>query len=482
MTAAYDRLPYPGGCISHTHPERLAVLARLRGLDPVAPSRARILEIGCAMGRNLAPLAEALPGAECVGIDTSAVHIEQAQALGWGLPNLRFLCADGADPALDLGDFDYILCHGVYSWVPAPVQAGLLAQLRARLRPRGLAYLSYNSLPGWHVLRLVRDLCRMHAAAFEDPAQAVAQARAAVAFFARSLQDDPSPYAALVRELERDLRTRDDAYLFHEHLSPHNEALYLEELVARAARAGLQVLGDADPATLLPEAWPEEVAATLRAIGTDQVQTEQYMDFLRCRTFRRSVLCPAEARPQPALLPQALHGLRVGGPFTEEPGAAPPWRFRVGELRVDAPTPLLRAALTRLGRAWPGLLPYTTLRDAALQEGGPQGEDALAPTLLACAVHGPAELRLEPEPWSRTPPHRPRAPTTARALAAAAPQVASWDHRPCPLHTPLQRALLPLLDGTRTAAELARALAPGGWGEEELAAQLRGWWEARLVG
>lgn len=476
MPTAYDRVPYPGGCHATTHPQHLAALARLRGLDPCPPSQARVLEIGCAMGRNLAPIAESLPGAECVGVDSSAVQVAAARALGEGLGNLRVLCADITSPGLALGEFDYILCHGVYSWVPPEVQRGLLGFARQALRPQGVLYLSTNSLPGWHLLRLVRDLTRLHAGAFEDPGEQVQQARAALAFAAEALAEDPSPYAALVRHLNRDLCTRDDAYVFHEHLAPFNEALYLGELVQRAEAAGLGLLTDAEPGSTLTEAWPGPVAATLRHIGGGQVQTETLMDFLRGRTFRRSVFTRAEQAPDPHLRPEALRGLWVGVPALlrgqEE--------VEIAGTTLHVPDPLARAGLALLGEVWPGTLPFEALQaQVRAREGAaPDDEARLGGALLGALVHAELTLRLEPEPWAARLPERPRAPRVARSLAGEALQVASWAHRPVALTEPVERALLPLLDGTRDRDALrAAALAPPG----EVDTLLGRWLDARLL-
>ncbi len=163
---AYDLTPYIDLSYVSTHPDRLATMARLLGRQPAPVENCRVLEVGCAAGGNLLPMAYQLPGAEFVGIDYSAGQIEDGtqRIAALGLSNMQLICADladlvnpaesGAEDGRDeaLGSFDYIIAHGVYSWTPLPVRDALLALCRRVLRPHGVAYISYNTYPGWHTL------------------------------------------------------------------------------------------------------------------------------------------------------------------------------------------------------------------------------------------------------------------------------------------------------------------------------------------
>src|SRR3954468_17474601 len=79
-STSYDAIPYPSHPMGQTHPDRLATLATLFGMDPPRPDRCRVLELGCADGGNLLAMAEGLPESEFVGIDLSARHIETGRA------------------------------------------------------------------------------------------------------------------------------------------------------------------------------------------------------------------------------------------------------------------------------------------------------------------------------------------------------------------------------------------------------------------
>ncbi|MCL5060566.1 MAG: class I SAM-dependent methyltransferase, partial [Candidatus Thermoplasmatota archaeon] len=158
--ASYDELPYDSLPLPETQPDFLAAVAKLHGFDAPDPSRARILELGCAQGGNLIPLAWRWPECECVGVELSRVQAEAGAAFiqALGLCNVRILHGDLAALPADLGEFDYIIAHGVYSWVPLAVQQALLDVCRHHLSAQGIAYISFNVDAGWQALQPLRTV------------------------------------------------------------------------------------------------------------------------------------------------------------------------------------------------------------------------------------------------------------------------------------------------------------------------------------
>ena len=160
LRADFDATPYNSISYPQSPPGQLAAVAHLFGLETPEVSSARVLEIGCAAGGNVIPFAAAHPHARVVGIDLSPAQIDQGrlvmQALGLG--NVELLAGDIASMDLtSLGQFDFIIAHGVYSWVPAEVQDALLSAFRTLLARDGVAYTSYNVYPGWKSKEVVRD-------------------------------------------------------------------------------------------------------------------------------------------------------------------------------------------------------------------------------------------------------------------------------------------------------------------------------------
>src|SRR5262249_29663350 len=156
----YEQIPYKTLPRLATHPDRLGSVGTLFGMSPAPLTACRVLEIGCGDASNLIPMAYGLPGSRITGIDLAASAIatgrEPAEAVG--PHNLSLIAGDLREMSADHGEFDYIIAHGVYSWVPSEVRDGLLAVCRDRLSPQGIAFISYNALPGSHLRQMLREM------------------------------------------------------------------------------------------------------------------------------------------------------------------------------------------------------------------------------------------------------------------------------------------------------------------------------------
>jgi len=180
LQLTYDKVPYQSLPFAQSHPDRLATIGRLFGMSPAPLQQCRVLEIGCSSGGNLIPVAAALPTAEFVGIDLSPVQVQQglADIEELGLANIRLFAMDLLDFPEHFGQFDYVIAHGVYSWVPTMVQERLFEVCGRHLAPTGIAYVSYNALPGWRMRSVVRDAMLFHTQSTTDAPTRVVQARA----------------------------------------------------------------------------------------------------------------------------------------------------------------------------------------------------------------------------------------------------------------------------------------------------------------
>ena len=222
--------------------------------------RARVLEIGCAAGGNLIPFAAAHPHAHVVGIDLSQVQIDhgRARVQALGLDNMELLAGDIARMDLAaLGQFDFVIAHGVYSWVPAEVQDALLSAFRGLLAPDGIAYMSYNIYPGWKSKEVVRDAMLLASGSSATPEEKVREARGMADFL-----EEVAPADGVLARMLAVSRSHaigfGDNYLLHDELETFNAPCYFYEMLGRAerARAGLSGGGaarDDDPGQLRPE-------------------------------------------------------------------------------------------------------------------------------------------------------------------------------------------------------------------------------------
>src|SRR5262245_50106759 len=150
---SYNVLPYRSKPFPLSAPSRLAALATLFGLAAPAVSEARVLELGCASGGNIIPHALRFPAARFRGVDLTERHVRDAQARIGALELKNISIEQGDISALDLkGErFDYIICHGVYSWVPEHVRQAILRICGENLADNGVAFVSYNVYPGWQL-------------------------------------------------------------------------------------------------------------------------------------------------------------------------------------------------------------------------------------------------------------------------------------------------------------------------------------------
>lgn len=464
MALSYDEHPYLSDAILQTHPMRLAALAHLHGMDPAPPVSCRVLEIGCGDGGNLLPIADVFPDATFVGVDSAASAIRRGRKAveELGLSNLTLLESDLRD--LDADRYDYIIAHGVYSWVPADVRDALLRVIGERLAENGVAYVSYNLLPGWHVDRISRDLMRFHLQGIEDPNKQIEQGKAFLNLAAQACTDPTSYHAVLEDEIER-LSGFPDWFLLHDHLGEHTTPVYFRDFAAHAASHGLSFLTEADFETTTTFGIRSEVAPTLEPLSGDRILFQQYLDYLRGGRFRRTLLCRTDAKH--AESPQRLEGLLIAAPIKSRPiGSGPAVRvdgLRGQSIRTDQP--VVKSVLERIGQSWPRGVAY----DELLELGGRES----AGLILSLLGNAFLELRFVDPPVRTDVSDRPLATRVARRQARESTHVTSAFHRGILIDDERRRRLIQQLDGDRTLEDLTSQFACDGVDVERIASFLR---------
>ncbi len=317
----YDAVLYPSHCFRQTHPDRLAALASLFGMRPASVEKCRVLELGCGDGSNLIPMAFGLPESSFLGVDNAVRPLQRGRTIiaELGLRNIVLEQADITEIAPRLGRFDYIVCHGVFSWVPEEVRRGILAICRNHLADQGVAYISYNAYPGWHLRQMVREMMLYHAGALEDHVKKIAQARALIEFLAQA-QPRSSLLRALLEEELRQIDGRKAEAIFHDELAAVNQPFYFHEFMALASAHGLRYLAEADFADMLGGRFPQPVREKLHAISPDLHAKEQYLDFLKCRRFRQTLLCREEVRLTRELSPARMKDFFISARLQDDRG------------------------------------------------------------------------------------------------------------------------------------------------------------------
>ena len=451
---AYTRVPYPGLAFPQTHPDRLALLATLHGLEPAPPAGARVLEVGCADGMNLVAMAGHSPGLAAVGFDLVEPALGREAIAELELPNVRLEQADLLDPR-DWGEFDYVVAHGVYAWVPDAARDALMALFARSLAPHGVAFVSYNALPGARLRTMLREMVLLHAGAEADPSKRVDSGRELYDFLAPWAEDRPDAYGAvLASELGR-LRRLPKPVLAHDDLSDRYEPAWLRDVALHADRHGLRYLADAEPGELRADRQPPGVDEQLDALADgNRVIWEQYADLLAGRAFRQTLLCRADAPLDDAIEPGRLARLwfratdeaGIGAPATEDGSDSPPGATRNGS---SGP-----AAVAQLALARPRSVGFDDLHESL---GGPDPE-ALAVELWRAFRAGELELSAAPDRHATVAGEHPEASPVARWQAARGPELTSLSHEPVRLDDPLGRVLIRLCDGTRDRDALVDAL------------------------
>lgn len=495
MSANYNDVPYLNLSYLYTHPDHLATLARLMGLQPAPVEHCRVLSLGCASGGNLIPMAYGLPESEFVGVDYSARQIEAGQTVSahLGLDNITLHALDVREMPAAFGQFDYIIAHGLYSWVSAEVQDQVLEICRRHLAPQGIAYVSYNTLPGWSSFNVLRAMMHYRTRALDEPRDKVAQAQEMLAFLQHALRQDSAYQDFMRHSLEmltaelQALGDDSDVYLFHDLLETHNQPVYFHQFMAHAAAHDLQYLCEARFRDVFPHEFPPEVLRSLQALAANVIDQEQYMDFLRNKTFRRTLLCHAGLEVDRNPAPARVRGCYVTSRAqctAETPDVAGETvvQFHSPDgLTISFNHPLTKAAFLHLAEMWPRAVAFDALVQAAgarlgLAAAPERDVERLAAGLLQAfsyshqlaALHGyhapvVAEVRAFPQ-----------ASPVARYQARHGEAVTNLWYRRVALDA-TQRRLLGLLDGAHDHVAL-RATS----GAEDLAAQLQ-WMVAQAL-
>ena len=464
MENPYNQVLYHSSPFPQAHISRMATLGVLLGIETPDIHACRVLEVGCNDGSHLIPMAMQFPDSQFVGIDLAELPIARATdlALELGLENITFRVADVTQLGGQPGECDYLIAHGLYSWVPPPVQDKLLELCSRLLSNTGVAYISYNCHPAWHVREMTRRMVRIYTAGLTDPVEIRNRAIALLAGIYRS-QSEREPYRESVRaEMER-IIAKDATLCFHDDFSDNNHPVYFSEFIKRASGYGLQFLAEAEPEDMEHADFAPDMREALHGIA-DAVEREQFYDFLTLRGFRRTLLCRDDLvldRSQPADRLRKLHyaaALQSNVALTDlVTFAATEFTAQNGS-SVTVNQPFVKVVLYELSKTWPGTLSFDALLERArtvtplLSE--TDAESMLREVLVRMYTPGLLEFSVASYPYPDAATEKPRASKLARYQIKLGSRVTNLRHRAVEIDDPSARTVLPLLDGTHNADEL----------------------------
>ena len=387
------------------------------------------------------------------------------------MENVHLEHRDIMDVGEELGSFDYIIAHGVFSWVSNEVQEKIFAVVSELLNPQGIAYVSYNTYPGWHMRGMLRDMMLYHTRQFSETQTRIDQARALINFLADAVPSRESPYGLLISGELASMQTWSDTYIFHESLEVHNEPVYFHQFAERAAAHKLRYLGEANFSAMLASQFASDIATTLSEIGRDIVEMEQYMDFVRNRMFRQTLLCHAETQLDRTLSGKSCENMFVRSylqPATDMVDLHSPETadFRSPQgAAVTAKTPFQKASLLVLAQEYPAAIPFAELvtrARALLQQGQfdvhdsqtlEAQQDDLQDAILRCYCDNLMDLQVAPSLLTPHASEKPSASPLARRQAEPGGYVTNLLHEQVKLDV-VNSHLLSNLDGTNDRAAL----------------------------
>jgi SAM-dependent methyltransferase len=444
MATPYDEIAYPTTAFPQTHPDRLATHAALFGL-PFAPVAAcRVLDIGCGDGANIIPMAVAYPGSQFVGFDLSERAIERGREIiaTLRLPNVRLETQDLTTADFGAGRFDYVIAHGLYSWIPETAREALMASIRRHLAPHGVAFVSHNALPGGHTHLMIREMLLFHLRGVEDPAARLAAATERLHRMLESYAGD-APFDRLARAECQSLLERPPEVLAHDQLGASYHPVYLHQFLDHAGRHDLQFLTEAGP-TRCGEGFRPPYA--LDDPDFDTLAHAQDLDFQALRAYRQNLLVHADVtldrRPEPARLRSlyaATSAQSVG-----------PGIYEVGTLQFQLDDEGLNGVIERLSAAWPTAVPIAGLVD----------DEARLGALMRMYWMGALDLHSAAQPFSTDITLRPAASPLARLQAARGERrLTTLSHAVVEIGDEAGLRFIAGLDGARTADQIAADIA-----------------------
>jgi SAM-dependent methyltransferase len=372
-TNPYDELPYNAHPIEWTAPENLALVSLLHGGPRSSLGSYRTLELGCGNGANLLPLAWYRRFASFVGVDGASSQIEAAEAgkSALGLSNVTFVHSNFLAISERIeGHFDFILAHGVFSWIDDDTRDELLRFCVERLALNGLLYLNYNTYPGWRVRGMVREFLLAQTTGAETLRARAAMAQDVSSKLLATPESERHPYAQLLADEFRFVATGDVSYVAHEYLAEHNRAYWRSDFLSLANKYGLAFIGDADfnrPSGRISDDLPSRLVDS-GIVGRSLVDT---VDLLSYRQLHSPIFSRGPVNLH-CLDSEELRDLVIASHLDHcEHGGGPYPRFQhPSGYEVDVRDEEIQIALETVRSVWPdGLRVGDVLVDAWRFEG-----------------------------------------------------------------------------------------------------------------
>jgi methyltransferase-like protein len=358
-----------------------------------------------------------------------------------------------------LGRFDYIIAHGFYAWVPEPVRDRLLALCGELLTANGIAFVSYNALPGSHLRSMIREMMLFSAESIDAPEQRVSAGLAFLQFLVEA-REEGDPIRLLLEERLKRFEKRSPGATFHDEMSDAYHPVEFSEFAEHARKHGLQYMCEAVLPGLTDPCYRPELQPALESVaGGDVLRQEQMLDYVRMRMYRQTLICRAENVVRRDFPAECLRRLLLASPARSTPGETAGAKVFTlpGEVKIETNRVPVIALLETLEAAWPRALSLAEL-EPQLAEAGFALDSEGATALMRLAVSRLIEFHAWSAPMAGEIAARPRASACGRQEARTRAQVTTLLHSTFGFEDPFIRSFLGLLDGTRDRTALLEAM------------------------
>ena len=467
ITSAYNELPYASMPEPSSHIDHMGVMGWVYGLTPTRIEECRVLDLACSDGGHLIAMASEFPGSEFLGIDLSENELTSGKDLihKLGLKNVTLEKRSILDIDRELGQFDYIIARGVFSWVPFEVQEKILSICSNNLATHGIAYINYSVYPGGHIDDALRRIMLYHIGEMRGTKERAEKAREILEFLSDTMATDHPFRPRLEGILSMRGRPDLESLFYHEYLNSKTESSYVSDFVDRAHRNGLRFLCEATPRTAWAGNLHGKSERMLRRIK-DEEKKQQYEDFLLNRSSRQTLLCRKErsiknkpnfSKVRDFYVSSSLaKGTRQYDLFTRNQET-----YSANGRHVTTEDSMVKEVLDLLSKVWPQGVSFKTLthhvvaRSTQNDDDLSQVENSLVQFLGACFESGTIELRTRPLNLVTTISERPK--VTALVRYQAKRNTPAWvtnQRHEAVWLDPVWKQVMPLLDGDNTRAML----------------------------
>ena len=473
--SSYETIPYLSKFFIQTHPEWLAVIGTLFGMNLPSIEKCRVLELGCGNGSNLMAHAFSLPDSEFVGVDLAQTHIDEGNQFiaDLDLTNIKLYQMDVMKMSVkDFGKFDYIIAHGLFSWVPDFVRDRVLQIYDEMLAPNGIGYISYNTYPGSHLRQLAQKPMRFIAKNFSDPVEKVKKSVSFLQFLTQETNETEVLQPVLQNGLDAILK-KQIPDIFHDDLAETNRSFYFYEFVEQLEKYNLQFLAETEVYKMSTESFSAQAKSFLDSLK-DLIEREQYIDFFCSRFFRRSLVCKSEInlnhQPNLNILDKfsLVSSIRPAGKNPNFINREVEKFVGYEERGFEIDHPLTKMFLFLLGQKWAKAVQFTELLEEAKQTLDKKGfktdnwEKEIDITrqilLQLCLTTDFIYLHLYQPPAATKVPLKPEINKLARWQLGLGSNVYTLFNQNFNAADPVLKKLLELMDGTRNNSDLIKSL------------------------